>query len=106
MFRILFLITTLLFLLVSCKVKIKDDGSGTGKVEIVDVVTDVLSDTNKDTSITKVVMLGSGNPNADPKCSGPCVAVVVRDTPYIVDCGPGLVRRASAAHAFLMALIP
>lgn len=48
-------------------------------------------------SRTQVVLLGTGNPSADPERSGPSVAIVVNDTPYIVDCGPGVVRRASAA---------
>ncbi|MBI1796725.1 MAG: MBL fold metallo-hydrolase [Candidatus Eisenbacteria bacterium] len=42
-------------------------------------------------------MLGTGTPNADPERSGPCVAVVVRGHAYLVDAGPGLVRRAAAA---------
>jgi ribonuclease BN (tRNA processing enzyme) len=46
---------------------------------------------------TQVVLLGTGNPAADPDRMGPSVAIVVNDTPYIVDCGPGVVRRASAA---------
>ncbi|MBI4906678.1 MAG: MBL fold metallo-hydrolase [Acidobacteria bacterium] len=46
---------------------------------------------------TKVVLLGAGNPNADPERSGPSVAVVVDAVPYIVDFGPGVVRRAAAA---------
>jgi ribonuclease BN (tRNA processing enzyme) len=46
---------------------------------------------------TQVVLLGTGNPAADPERSGPSVAIVVNDTPYIIDCGPGVVRRASAA---------
>lgn len=46
---------------------------------------------------TRVVILGSGTPNADPERSGPCVAIVVDDRPYLVDAGPGLVRRAAAA---------
>jgi ribonuclease BN (tRNA processing enzyme) len=45
---------------------------------------------------TKVVLLGTGTPNADPDRSGPSVAVVVNDTPYLVDFGPGVVRRANA----------
>jgi ribonuclease BN (tRNA processing enzyme) len=49
------------------------------------------------TSRTQVVMLGTGNPAANPERSGPSVAIVVNDTPYLVDCGPGVVRRASAA---------
>jgi ribonuclease BN (tRNA processing enzyme) len=48
-------------------------------------------------SRTQVVMLGTGNPAANPDRSGPSVAIVVNDTPYLVDCGPGVVRRASAA---------
>ena len=47
---------------------------------------------------TRVVMLGTGNPNADPERSGPAVAVVVGDHAYIVDAGPGIVRRAAAAR--------
>lgn len=43
-------------------------------------------------------MLGTGTPNAEPDRSGPCVAVVVGDTPYLVDAGPGIVRRANAAR--------
>jgi ribonuclease BN (tRNA processing enzyme) len=42
-------------------------------------------------------MLGTGTPNADPERSGPAVAIVVDDRSYIVDCGPGVVRRAAAA---------
>ncbi len=47
---------------------------------------------------TRVVLLGTGTPNADPDRSGPSVAIVVGDTPYLVDCGPGVVRRAAAAY--------
>ena len=46
---------------------------------------------------THVVLLGTGTPNADPDRSGPSTAVVVDDVPYIVDFGPGVVRRAAAA---------
>jgi ribonuclease BN (tRNA processing enzyme) len=49
-------------------------------------------------SSTKVVLLGSGNPRPDPERWGPAVAVVVNDTAYLVDCGPGIVRRAAAAE--------
>jgi ribonuclease Z len=45
---------------------------------------------------TQVVLLGTGTPNADPDRSGPAVAIVVNDTPYLVDFGPGVVRQASA----------
>jgi len=47
---------------------------------------------------TQIVLLGTGTPNADPNRSGPSVAVVANSTPYIVDFGPGVVRRAAAAY--------
>jgi len=46
---------------------------------------------------SELVMLGTGMPAADPDRSGPAVAVVVNGTAYLVDCGPGIVRRAAAA---------
>ena len=46
----------------------------------------------------RVVVLGTGNPSADPERSGPAVAVVVNGRAYLVDCGPGVVRRAAAAE--------
>lgn len=46
---------------------------------------------------TQIVLLGTGTPNPDPDRSGPSVAIVVNDTPYLVDFGPGIVRRAAAA---------
>jgi ribonuclease BN (tRNA processing enzyme) len=48
---------------------------------------------------TRVVMLGTGTPRADPERSGPATAVVVNDAAYLVDAGPGIVRRAAAAAA-------
>lgn len=48
-------------------------------------------------SSTQIVLLGTGTPNADPERSGPAIAIVVNDTPYLVDFGPGVVRRANAA---------
>jgi ribonuclease BN (tRNA processing enzyme) len=49
------------------------------------------------TRATRVVMLGTGTPNPDPERSGPAVAVVTGGRAYLVDCGPGIVRRAAAA---------
>ena len=46
---------------------------------------------------TQLVLLGTGTPFADPKKSGPSLAIVVNNTSYIVDCGPGIVRRAAQA---------
>ncbi len=46
----------------------------------------------------QVVLLGTGTPNPDPERSGPAVAVLCGDAAYLVDCGPGIVRRAEAAR--------
>jgi ribonuclease BN (tRNA processing enzyme) len=48
--------------------------------------------------ITQVVLLGTGTPLPDPDRSGPSTAIVVNGTPYLVDFGTGLVRRAAAAR--------
>jgi ribonuclease BN (tRNA processing enzyme) len=48
-------------------------------------------------SKTQIVFLGTGTPNADPDRSGPAVAIIVNDQPYLVDFGAGVVRRASLA---------
>lgn len=45
---------------------------------------------------TRLVILGSGNPNPSPFQSGCSVAIVVFNTPYIIDFGPGLIRKAAA----------
>ena len=46
---------------------------------------------------TKVVLLGTGTPAATPDRSGPATAIIVNETAYLIDFGPGVVRRASAA---------
>lgn len=46
---------------------------------------------------TRVVLLGTGTPRPLPQRSGPGTAIVVNDVAYLVDCGPGIVRRAAAA---------
>src|SRR6476660_3950334 len=48
--------------------------------------------------LTKVVMLGTGTPRPDPNRSGPATAIIVNDTPYLIDFGPGVIRRATAAY--------
>jgi ribonuclease BN (tRNA processing enzyme) len=48
--------------------------------------------------LAQVILLGTGTPNADPDRSGPSTAIIANGTPYIVDFGPGIVRRAAAAH--------
>lgn len=56
---------------------------------------------------TKLVLLGTGTPNACPNASGPASAVVVGDRAYLVDFGPGVVRQAAKAfHMGIDALRP
>jgi ribonuclease BN (tRNA processing enzyme) len=47
---------------------------------------------------TQIVMLGTGTPYPDPDRSGPATAIVVDDTPYLIDFGPGVIRRVAAAY--------
>ena len=47
---------------------------------------------------TQVVMLGTGNPNPTPDQSGPATAIVVDQQVYLIDAGPGIVRRVEAAR--------
>ena len=45
---------------------------------------------------TKLIVLGSGTPNPDPNRAGSAYAVIVNETAYLVDFGPGVVRRAAS----------
>jgi ribonuclease Z len=47
---------------------------------------------------TRVVLLGSGNPVPDPLRSGPAVVILSQGQSYLVDFGPGVVRRVAAAQ--------
>jgi ribonuclease BN (tRNA processing enzyme) len=51
-----------------------------------------------DSATTRIVMLGTGTPRPDPSRSGPATAIVVNDTPYLIDFGTGVIRRATAAY--------
>jgi|TARA_B110001454_G_scaffold208680_1_gene221429 ribonuclease Z len=46
---------------------------------------------------TRIIILGSGSPIANPERSGPALAIIVDENTYIVDSGPGIVRRAAEA---------
>src|SRR6185369_8981071 len=46
---------------------------------------------------TRVILLGTGTPNPDPDRMGPAVAIVSAGRVYLVDSGPGVVRRAFQA---------
>src|ERR1700687_4447331 len=48
---------------------------------------------------TKVILLGTGTPRPFPERSGPATAIVVDDKAYLVDFGPGVIRRRAAAAA-------
>jgi ribonuclease Z len=56
------------------------------------------------TAPTRVILLGTGTPNAVPERSGPATAIVAGGEVYLVDCGPGVVRRAAAARLEMKAL--
>lgn len=58
----------------------------------------IAPDAVRPTRKTQIILLGTGTPNADPLRSGPAVAIVVDGIPYLIDCGPGVVRRAAAAY--------
>lgn len=45
---------------------------------------------------TRLILLGTGNPNPDPKHLGSSLMILVDEKPYIVDFGAGLVRQAAA----------
>ena len=45
---------------------------------------------------TKLIVLGSGTPNPNPDRAGSAYAVVVNETPYLIDFGPGIIRRAAS----------
>lgn len=53
--------------------------------------------TNENAARTKIVLLGTGTPVPDPDRSGPATAIVVGDSAYLVDFGPGVIRRAEMA---------
>jgi ribonuclease Z len=46
---------------------------------------------------TTVVLLGTGNPRADPRTQGPATAVVVGSRVFLFDAGPGVERQMGAA---------
>jgi ribonuclease BN (tRNA processing enzyme) len=66
---------------------------------LLSVATPATGQTRGGSKRTKVVFLGTGNPAPNPAAMGTSVAVVVNGTPYIVDAGVGLVRRAAQANA-------
>jgi ribonuclease BN (tRNA processing enzyme) len=56
------------------------------------------ADVRQSSPRTQIVLLGTGTPGWDPDRSGPATAIVVNGTPYLVDFGAGVVRRAGAAY--------
>ena len=49
-----------------------------------------------DPSRTWIVLLGTGTPGSEPDRFGPATAIVAGGTAYLIDAGPGVVRRAAA----------
>jgi ribonuclease BN (tRNA processing enzyme) len=49
-------------------------------------------------STTQIVMLGTGTPRPEPERSGPATVIIAGGKPYLVDFGPGVIRRAVAAY--------
>ena len=47
----------------------------------------------------KIIILGSGTPNAEADRAGSGIAVVVEGVPYLVDCGHGIVHRVVEAQS-------
>lgn len=47
---------------------------------------------------TKLVLLGTGTPNAESFASGPSSAIIVDDKAYLIDFGAGVIRQASKAY--------
>jgi hypothetical protein len=52
----------------------------------------------KTSSKTQIVLLGTGTPGFDINRFGPATAIVVNGTPYLIDFGAGVMRRAEAAY--------
>jgi len=70
---------------------------GMGSMLLADVVSVRAADGGGERR-TRLVLLGTGTPQPDPDRSGAAVAVVVQGHAYLVDFGPGVVRRAAAAE--------
>ena len=80
---------------------------GTHKITYVLVIAQLLlfsshptfpqSDNKPSASKTQIVLLGTGTPSPDPERAGAATAIVVNGTPYLIDFGPGVVRRVAAA---------
>ncbi|MFX0021198.1 MAG: MBL fold metallo-hydrolase [Candidatus Hermodarchaeota archaeon] len=47
---------------------------------------------------TKIVLLGTGNPNPDPIRYGPSLAIIVKESSYLIDFGVGITRRTEEAY--------
>ncbi|MBY8999403.1 MAG: MBL fold metallo-hydrolase [Candidatus Heimdallarchaeota archaeon] len=51
---------------------------------------------NKDKS--KIILLGTGTPNAEPSRSGAAIVIIINNKIYLIDFGPGVIRRAVEAE--------
>ncbi|MFX1379920.1 MAG: MBL fold metallo-hydrolase [Promethearchaeota archaeon] len=46
---------------------------------------------------SKIILLGTGNPNPDPMRFGPSLAIIVNNSSYLIDFGVGITRRINNA---------
>jgi ribonuclease BN (tRNA processing enzyme) len=46
---------------------------------------------------SKIILLGTGNPNPDPERFGPSIAITANNSLYLIDCGVGVARRVVGA---------
>ena len=54
--------------------------------------------------ITRIILLGTGTPNALPNRYGTSIAILVRGQPYLFDFGSGIVRRLNEAKIDLKSI--
>ena len=66
-------------------------------LSLVCIATSIQLSAQDSVSKTQLILLGTGTPFANPERSGPSLAILVNNTSYVVDCGPGVVRRAAQA---------
>ena len=77
---------------------IRHRGSSMASIVLIfSLIASGLAQSTNQNAHTQLIILGTGTPIINPDRSGPSVAVVVNGSAYLVDFGPGVVRRAAAA---------
>jgi len=57
-----------------------------------------VQNTNNPKQQIEIVLLGTGTPNPVPERAGAATAIIINGQPWIIDAGPGVVRRIEAAR--------